>query len=346
MSFTVERATRASRAGAIVAAIGVAALVSLPWWGESSWMRTLVEFACLLTLAQMWNLLAGYGGVVSIGQQAFLGLGAYALFVLADDFGLNPFLCVPIAGLIAGIIALPTSKVVFRLHGGYFAVGTWVVAEVYRLLIANASYLGGGSGKSLAAVRAFPKAVRESATYWIALAVAVGAIALVYLLLRSRHGLALTSIRDSERASASQGIAVAGTKVWVYIISAVGCGIAGALYFLNTVRISPDAAFNVGWTANIIFIVVIGGIGTIEGPILGTLVFFLLRGALADYGSAYLIVLGAVAVVAMVKFPRGLWGFIQERFDLRFFPVQRRVKFTAGSADAAPVTATSDAARN
>jgi branched-chain amino acid transport system permease protein len=346
MSFTVERATRASRAGAIVAAIGVAALVSLPWWGESSWMRTLVEFACLLTLAQMWNLLAGYGGVVSIGQQAFLGLGAYALFVLADDFGLNPFLCVPIAGLIAGIIALPTAKVVFRLHGGYFAVGTWVVAEVYRLLIANASYLGGGSGKSLAAVRAFPKAVRESATYWIALAVAVGAITLVYLLLRSRHGLALTSIRDSERASASQGIAVAGTKVWVYIISAVGCGIAGALYFLNTVRISPDAAFNVGWTANIIFIVVIGGIGTIEGPILGTLVFFLLRGALADYGSAYLIVLGAVAVVAMVKFPRGLWGFIQERFDLRFFPVQRRVKFTAGSADPAPVTATSDAARN
>jgi branched-chain amino acid transport system permease protein len=131
----------------------------------------------------------------------------------------------------------------------------------------------------------------------------------------------------------------------VYIISAVGCGIAGALYFLNTVRISPDAAFNVGWTANIIFIVVIGGIGTIEGPILGTLVFFLLRGALADYGSAYLIALGAVAVVAMVKFPRGLWGFIQERFDLRFF-VQRRVKFTAGSSDVAPITATSDAAGN
>jgi branched-chain amino acid transport system permease protein len=343
MTFTVERATKASRAGAVAAAVGMAVLVSLPWWGESSWMRTLVEFACLLTLAQMWNLLAGYGGVVSIGQQAFLGLGAYSLFVLADDVGLNPFLCVPLAGLVAGAIAFPTAKVVFRLHGGYFAVGTWVVAEVYRLLIANASYLGGGSGKSLAAVREFSKAVRESTTYWLALGVAVGAIALVYLLLRSRHGLALTSIRDSERASASQGIDVGGIKLWVYVLSAAGSGIAGALYFLNTVRISPDAAFNVGWTAYIIFIVVIGGIGTIEGPILGTIVFFLLRGALADYGSVYLIVLGAVAVVAMVKFPRGLWGFIQERFDLRFFPVQRRVRLAAPVSESVPATAASEA---
>jgi len=230
--------------------------------------------------------------------------------------------------------AFPTAWVVFRLRGGYFAVGTWAVAEVYRLLIANASFLGGGSGKSLAAVREFSKAVRESTTYWLALAVAVASVLLVYLLLRSRHGLALTSIRDSERAAASQGIDIGATKLWVYIASAAGCGLAGALYFLNTVRISPDAAFNVGWTANIIFIVVIGGIGTIEGPIIGTLLFFLLRGALADYGATYLIVLGAVAVAVMVKFPRGLWGFVQERFDLRFFPVQRRVRLDS------PVTQT------
>jgi branched-chain amino acid transport system permease protein len=323
----IERATRASRIGAVGAVAAVLVLASMPAWGDSSWMRWVVEFACLLTLAQMWNLLAGYGGVVSIGQQAFLGLGAYALFVLADDVGINPFICVPLAGLFAAIVAMPTATIVFRLSGGYFAVGTWVVAEVYRLLIANASWLGGGSGKSLAAVREFSKVARESTTYWIALAVALGSVALVYLLLRSRHGLALTSIRDSERASESQGIDVAGTKLWVYIASAAGCGLAGALYFLNTVRISPDAAFNVGWTAYIIFIVVIGGIGTIEGPILGTLIFFVLRGALADYGSVYLIVLGVVAILVMVRFPRGLWGFVQERFDLRFFPVQRRVRF-------------------
>jgi len=336
MLFTVERATRASRIGAVAATASVVVLASLPWWGDSSWMRAIVEFACLLALAQMWNLLAGYGGVVSIGQQAFLGLGGYALFVLADHAHINPFVCVPLAGLIVAAAAFPTAWAVFRLRGGYFAVGTWAVAEVYRLLIANASFLGGGSGKSLAAVREFSKAVRESTTYWLALAVAVASVLLVYLLLRSRHGLALTSIRDSERAAASQGIDIGATKLWVYIASAAGCGLAGALYFLNTVRISPDAAFNVGWTANIIFIVVIGGIGTIEGPIIGTLLFFLLRGALADYGATYLIVLGAVAVAVMVKFPRGLWGFVQERFDLRFFPVQRRIRVEAAEATASP----------
>jgi len=336
MSCTVERATRASRIGAVAGTASVVVLASLPWWGDSSWMRAIVEFACLLALAQMWNLLAGYGGVVSIGQQAFLGLGGYALFVLADHAHINPFVCVPLAGLIVAAAAFPTAWVVFRLRGGYFAVGTWAVAEVYRLLIANASFLGGGSGKSLAAVREFSKAVRESTTYWLALAVAVASVLLVYLLLRSRHGLALTSIRDSERAAASQGIDIGATKLWVYIASAAGCGLAGALYFLNTVRISPDAAFNVGWTANIIFIVVIGGIGTIEGPIIGTLLFFLLRGALADYGATYLIVLGAVAVAVMVKFPRGLWGFVQERFDLRFFPVQRRIRVEAAEATARP----------
>src|SRR5262249_59083363 len=139
MLFSVERGTRASRIGSAIVIPVLVALATLPWWGESSWMRTFVEFACLLTLAQMWNLLAGYGGVVSIGQQAFLGLGAYALFLLADHAGINPFLCVPLAGLIAVLIALPTSQMVVRLHGGYFAVGTWVVAEGYRVLIANRS---------------------------------------------------------------------------------------------------------------------------------------------------------------------------------------------------------------
>jgi branched-chain amino acid transport system permease protein len=346
MEFTVQRATKASRAGAAVVAVALVVLASLPWWGDSSWMRAIVEFACLLTLAQMWNLLAGYGGVVSIGQQAFLGLGGYALFVLADHAHIDPFLCVPLAGVIAAVIAVPTAWIVFRLRGGYFAVGTWAVAEVYRLLIANASFLGGGSGKSLAAVREFSKTVRESTTYWLALAAAVATIALIYWLLRSRHGLALTSIRDSERAAASQGIDIGATKFWVYIVAATGCGVAGALYFLNTVRISPDAAFNVGWTANIIFIVVIGGIGTIEGPIVGCLLFFMLRGVLADYGSTYLIVLGALAVVAMVKFPRGLWGFVQERFDLRFFPVQRRLRMEPPVAQATPSPVAAQAPRN
>jgi len=329
--FVVQRRTRASQIGAMVAIASVATLTAMPWWGGSDTMRLFVEFACFLVLAQMWNLLAGYGGLVSVGQQAYLGLGGYALVVLANKFNVNPFLAVPLAGAIAGLIAIPTSQVVFRLQGGYFAIGTWVVAEVYRLLIANTSAIGGGSGTSLTAMRGIPKAFRESVTFWIALAMLVIVLALVYVLLRSRYGLGLTAMRDSETASESQGIAVGRTKLIVYLISAVGCGLAGALYFLNILRISPDAAFGVNWSAYIIFIVVIGGIGTIEGPIIGTLLYFVLRQFLGDFGTWYLIILGSVAIITMVKFPYGLWGYVARRFDIQFFPVQRRIYFPSES---------------
>ena len=321
----VERATRASRVAIPLAGLLILVLATLPAWVDSSTLRLFVEFACLLALAQMWNLLAGYAGLVSVGQQGYIGIGGYALFVLADLAQVNPFLCVPIAGIIAALVSIPTSKVVFRLQGGYFAIGTWVVAEVFRLIAANASIVGGGSGTSLTAMRGIPKVTRESVTYWIALAIAVGSIALLYWVLRSRHGLALTAIRDSERAASSQGVNIAATKFWAYVIAAFGCGVAGALYFLMNLRISPDAAFGVNWTAFIIFIVVIGGIGTIEGPIIGTLLFFVLRETLADFGTWYLIVLGLLAVVVMVKFPRGLWGYVAERYDLHLFPVRRRL---------------------
>lgn len=333
--YLVERVTKASRIGAVFAAALVAVLVSMPFWAESSTMRLLVEFMCYVVLAQMWNLLAGYGGLISIGQQAFLGIGAYALFVFANHFEINPFVCIFLGGIVAALFAIPTSKIVFRLSGGYFAVGTWVVAEVYRLFIANASFLGGGSGQSLTAMVGIPKATRESVTFWIAVAVAVGSIGLIYWLLRSRFGLGLTALRDSEAASESQGVDVKRMKFLVYVLSAFGFGLVGALYYLNALRIAPNSAFDIGWTASIIFIVVIGGIGTIEGPIVGALVFFALRELLSDYGSWYLIVLGLVAVIVMVKWPEGIWGFVQKKFDLRFFPVQRRVYFPGIAAEGA-----------
>jgi branched-chain amino acid transport system permease protein len=336
--YLIERVTLASRIGLVLAIVAIAALTSLPWWGESSTMRLVVEFICYLVLAQMWNLLAGYGGLISIGQQAFFGIGGYSLFLLANSAGINPFVSILLGGLIAAAFAVPTSAVVFRLQGGYFAVGTWVVAEVYRLLVMNAPVLGGGSGQSLRAMLQFSKSTRESVTYWIALAIAVGGVGLIYWLLRSRFGLALTAIRDSEAASESQGVAVRRYKFFVYVLAAFGSGLVGALYYVNALRIAPDAAFSIGWTASIIFIVVIGGIGTIEGPIIGTIVFFLLRELLADYGSWYMIGLGLVAVVVMVKWPRGIWGFVQQKFDLRFFPVQRRVRFIEPARTDEPVS--------
>jgi len=326
LTLAVERTTRASRAGAGAAVLLVAGLAVLPWAGDAGLMRVVIEFIALLVLAQMWNLLAGYAGLVSIGQQAYLGLGGYALIVLADDLGVNPFLAVPLAGLVAAGLALPTAALVFRFRDAYFAVGTWAVAEVYRLLIANTGALGRGTGRTLKAVFPLARETRELVTYAIAIVVGVAAVVAVYLYLRSRRGLGLMAVRDSESASESLGVDVFRTKLAVYLLAAFGTGTTGALIYLNLLRVSPDAAFSINWTAYTIFIVVIGGIGTLEGPIVGTVVFFLLRELLAEHGSWYMILLGTLAVLAMMRYPQGLWGLVAERWDLRFFPVQRRVR--------------------
>lgn len=323
MDAIVIRSTRASR-GAVGAGILLCVVAAtLPWWGESSWMREFVEIACYLIFAMMWNLMAGYGGMVSVGQQAFFGLGGYAMLSLGNFLGLNPFLAIPLAGLFAALAALPVSWVAFRLHGGYFAIGTWVIAEVFRLTVANISAVGGGSGTSLTALRGIDRTVREYATYWVALACVVASIALVYLFLRSKEGLALQAIRDSEVAAESQGIAVDRMKRVVYVVAAFGCGLAGALYFVSNLRISPDAAFGVNWTAFAIFIVMIGGIGRIEGPIIGALVFWVLNKFFSDYGTWYLLGLGLLAIAMTLFFREGLAGFIQRRLNVELLPTRR-----------------------
>ncbi len=328
--FKVAAMTRFSRYGLIVLAIIMIGLALGPQWMSRATLRLSVDICCLLALAQMWNLLAGYAGLVSVGQQAFVGLGGYGFFLLSVFVGVPPMAAIPLAGIGAALCAIPAAIIVFRLQGAYFAIGTWVVAEVCLLSFAQVSTLGGGSGMSLPldVVRSLSPSrdTREAITYWMALALASGSVALVYGLLRSRYGLALAAIRDSERAAASLGVNTVKVKYLVYVLAALVTGMAGALIFLSKLRISPDAAFSVmDWTAYVIFIVVIGGVGRIEGPLIGTAVFFLLRGFLADLGATYLIILGVLAVVMMLVAPRGVWGLVAERLGLELFPVRRRI---------------------
>lgn len=329
----VGSATRLSRAVWVAVAVLAVALALAPWWADDSDMVTIAEFAYFVAIAQMWNLLAGYGGMISVGQHAFIGIGGYVLLILSLNAGVSPFLCVPIAGVVAALLAIPVAGVVFRLRGPYFAIGTWAVADVFRLALDDVSAIGGGSGKSLtSALMSYPSGLRESLTYWIALALGFGATLGVYLLLRSRLGLALTAIRDSAPASESLGVGVGRVKLAVYVASAAGLGVAGALIYLTKLRISPDSAFSVDWTVLMIFIVVIGGVGTIEGPIVGTALFFLLRNLLADYGPWYLVILGSVAVLVMFKAPRGLWGWLAHRYDVQLFPTRLRLREDARAA--------------
>jgi len=329
-SVRVERATKASRIFALFAVALLLALIAMPWWGDAGEMRLVGEMAYYLALAQLWNLLAGYAGLVSVGQQAYVGLGGYALFYLTGVWNMNVYLAMLIAAPFAGLMAIPVSFAVFRLRGAYFAVGTWVVSEVFALFASLIAVLGAGSGLSLtpAILREISSSrdVRDTILYLMSLAIAVVVFAIVYLLLRSRHGLALTAIRDSEPASASLGVNTFRTKFIVYLVTAACTGVIGALIFLQKLRISPEAGFSINdWTVVVIFMVVIGGIGTLEGPFIGMLIYIVLRELLADYGTIYLMLMGAIAIAVMLKAPSGIWGWVVHRYNIQLFPVGRRL---------------------
>jgi branched-chain amino acid transport system permease protein len=324
--FKVVRGTTSSRIALAVGAAVIVVLALAPQWGDARDLNTLVRLLTLLCLAQMWNLLAGYAGLVSVGQQAFVGIGAYTLVYFGNERGLNIFLCVPLAGVIAAILALPIAGAAFRLRGGYFAIGTWVIAEVVRLIVSNIDVVGGGTGTSLTAVIGIDVETRQHVTYWLALAAGAGSVVLVWWLLRSPLGAALRAIRDSEQAAAALGVRVTRAKLIAYVVSAAGCAIAGAVIYLNLLRVQPGAAFSINWTVFMIFIVVIGGIGTIEGPIIGTLVFFGLQEWLSDQGAVYLIILGILAIVITIRMPNGIYGWFTERTGVSLFPVGRRLE--------------------
>jgi branched-chain amino acid transport system permease protein len=322
----VRRSTPESWVALVVFAALVVVFAMEPSWGDPSTANDLIRLFTLLCLAQMWNLLAGYAGLVSIGQQAYIGIGAYTLVWFGNVHGVDVFWCVPLAALVAAVFALPLAGIAFRLRGGYFAIGTWVIAEVLRLLVSNSDTLGAGTGTSVTAVIGIDLETRQHVTYWLALGAGVGSIVLVWLLLRSRLGTALTAARDAEVAAGALGVRSTRARLVAYVVAAAGCGFAGAVIYLDLLRVQPSAAFSVDWSAFMIFMVVIGGIGTIEGPIIGAVVFFLLERWLADWGSWYLVLLGVLAIAVTIKAPNGLWGLVRARWDLRLLPTTPRLR--------------------
>jgi branched-chain amino acid transport system permease protein len=341
-AWRVETRTRVSLLFSIAAILFVLLLALAPFLVSRRVVQDLFFIFTMLALAQSWNLLAGYTGLISVGQQLFVGCGAYALFGLVILLGVDPILAIPLAGLFGMLIALPTAFFAFRLYGPYFAIGTWVIAEVGRLLFAQWKTLGGGTGTSLPreATRDMfgvsllkdlfgmrPAAASDAITFWLALLVLVLTIGFVYRLLRSKQGLGLAAVRDNETAARALGVDARRLKLAIYLSTAFITGLVGALIYLQKARISPDAAFSLtDWTAYVVFIVVIGGIGAIEGPILGVILFFLLQNALSNYGSWYLLLLGAIAIITMLFAPRGIWGVITDRTGIELFPVRRTLR--------------------
>lgn len=324
------------------AALGVVVilLALVPVIGSRAMVQDLFMVLTMLVLALNWNMLAGFAGLVSVGQQAFVGIGAYGMFAAVILWGWDPLAGILVGGVVAFALSIPMAFFAFRLNGAYFAIGTWVVAEIVRLSVAQWKALGGGTGTSLPkgttkdmfgvqwlrdVLDVSSSAASDALTYWVALVLALVTLAASYVFLRSRMGLGLQAIRDNAEAARSVGVDPLRLKALVFLLTAFGTGLCGALLFIQITRVTPDAAFSVvDWTAFVIFITVIGGIGTLPGPIVGVVVFYLLQRLLADYGTVYLIVLGLIGISIMLFARRGLWGMFVARTGIELLPLRHR----------------------
>lgn len=276
-------------------------------------------------LALMWNALAGYAGLVSVGHQAFFGLGAYAAVRLADA-GVSPYPALLLAAVLVALVSVPISTFMLRLRSGEFAIGMWVVAALSHLLVNLDTLVQGETGTSLIALKSYDMDTRRALTYWVALTTMAALGWCVFGLLRSRVGMALQAIRDSEEAAASVGVRVMSAKRLIFVLSAFGCAAAGALWLATAITFQPKTYFSVQWTAYMLFMVLVGGIGTYEGPIIGAILFFTIETLFGAAGVTYLIGLGVVAVVFALLLPRGIWGTIENRWGLQLLPVGYRLR--------------------
>lgn len=308
---------------ALAAVISAAGLIATPYLVTEGNLRLIVEIFCVFAFAQSWNFLAGYVGLMSFGQQVFIGLGAYFVFMVSNKLGLNPLWLVPLAVVFTGAFAALISPLVFRLRDAYFAISIWVFAEIVRLFIAQRDSLGSVSGLPLMATRDMDRGLVVTWTFYLAAIFAFLAVFGLYYLSKSRIGLALAAVRDSEGSAASIGINVWWTRFVGFVIGCGFTGGAGAVYYMSVFHVEPGGAFDPNWMVIMLFIVIIGGVGTVEGPIIGTAIYFLLRASFSGTGNLYLMLLGLAAIAVMLVSSNGIWGVIRDRTGIDLFGARR-----------------------
>jgi branched-chain amino acid transport system permease protein len=316
----VQRWSRLSVATAVFVVGLAVVLVIGPAFMTTGIVDKLTTLFIYIILAVMWNALAGYGGLISIGQQAFFGLGAYFAIRLSE-WGLRVYPALVIAPILVGLGSLPISFFMLRLRATEFAVGMWVVSELIRLLVNLDTLIQGDTGRSLIALSAYNAGDRRCLTYWLALASMAALLGAIFLLLRSGIGTAIQAIRDDEEAASSVGVNVMTAKRIIFVTAAVGCGMAGTLWLATSTTFQPRSFFGIQWTAYMVFMVLVGGIGRFEGPILGAIIFFLIEAYLGTVGVWYLIGLGLSALLFSLFLPAGIWGYLEDRFQIRLLPV-------------------------
>ena len=278
---------------------------------------SLFLFFCYIIISQAWNLVAGYTGQISLGQHAFFGLGAYTTaLVWLHDMTKTGYYFDPVTMIISGLVPAALAAAVgipllSRLRGDYFALGTLGMGEIVKVIfVKGGSFTGASDGLHL------PSAVYSSIKpyYWTGLLLAFLATILVYFLVRSNTGLALRAIREDETSAAARGINVLRYKVMAFSIGAFLAGICGSLYGIYLFHINPDSVLKLDWTLYPILICVIGGTGTVTGPVLGAF-FISAMFSVADiyFVQMHPVIAGTFIILVMKFMPGGLVGLIHRK---------------------------------
>jgi branched-chain amino acid transport system permease protein len=299
----------------VASTLCLAALVLAPAMLSMYWIRVLTSVFLYATLAQAINLIAGYTGYPAFGNVVFFGLGAYGTGVAMVHYQL-PFVAgMAIGAGLCAAIALVVGPAMFRLRGHYFAMGTLGLNEAVRAVVENVDATGGGRGLSLPL---FPGGIERSATtfYVLFLLMAVAALLLSWMFVRSRFGYACRAIREDEVAAESLGVATTRTKTAVWTISAVVTGACGAVnaYWLG--HLDPGSAFSIGIAIKFFLMMLVGGAGTLAGPLIGAASVELAATTVWSRFTDYHVgALGLIIIVVVLLFPGGLTRVLRRRLD-------------------------------
>lgn len=301
----------------IVCIVLVVALVILGFAGSNNIRRILIKVFLYCAMAVMWNLMSGYTGMTSLGQQAFIGVAGYSMAVMTTTYLASYWIGLLVGGAIGAVLALVLAVILFRMRGMYFAVATWVIAEALKTFFLSWKFVNQGGGM---AVTGRPD---RTIIYLVALAICVAAIVVVYLLLNSKIGLGLTAMRDDADAASSVGVNIFKSKLICFVIAGIFTALAGGWYFLNNVSIYPASGYGNSWTVAVVFIVIIGGIGTMAGPIVGSIIYVALAEVLADFPGWSNIILGLIAILVILFLPDGILGTLQKKFNFEILSQKR-----------------------
>jgi len=289
-------------AAAAFYALGLSGLLS------SNAMRYLIQIFLYIALGEAWNLLSGYAGMTSLGQQLYVGIAGYAVAVATAIFRQPLPVGLLGAALVTAAVSLLLFVILYKMQGMYFAIATWVAAEAAEKIVLNWKFVGQGSGMT---IRLSPYPTTGQ-IYLIALTVCCLTLVLVYLTVHSKLGMGLRAMRDEPVAAAAIGINLMKNRLIVYTLSALISAMAGGVFFLNKGTIYPDSGFSIGWTVSVVFICIIGGTGTITGPVAGAVLYVLLREYLAHYPGWSNIMLGIITLLVIFFLPDGIVGSLRK----------------------------------